>query len=92
MGGSQLRQDVNDAVDQGALIILIDCKAIAFMDSSGLGTLVIALKKIREINGRFALCSINDQVKMLLNLTNMDSIFEIYTSQDEFRQAVLMPQ
>ena len=42
--GHELRLEINDAVNAGTDIVLIDLKNIKFMDSSGLGALVSAKK------------------------------------------------
>ncbi|MBW4488129.1 MAG: STAS domain-containing protein [Trichocoleus desertorum ATA4-8-CV12] len=88
---NHLRQEINDAVTAGTDIVLIDLENVTFMDSSGLGALVIALKTIRTAGGKLFLCSINDQVKMLFQLTSMDRVFEVFPSRAEFNQAVLLP-
>lgn len=88
---NHLRQEVNDAVTASTDIVLIDLEGVTFMDSSGLGALVIALKTVRTAGGKLFLCSINDQVKMLFQLTSMDRVFEIFSSRAEFEQAILSP-
>ncbi|MFN5924751.1 MAG: STAS domain-containing protein, partial [Pseudanabaena sp.] len=59
-----------------------------FMDSSGLGALVSALKLIRNSNGEMVICAANDQVKMLFELTSMNKIFKIYPTIDEFNATI----
>lgn len=80
ISGKHLRQAVTDLVDAGAPTILLNCQEVIFMDSSGLGALVMSLKKVREAGGKLLLCSINDQVRLLLEVTGMDSVFEILAS------------
>lgn len=89
MNGNHLRREVIDAVEAKAKTILIDCKDVEFMDSSGLSTLVMALKVVREVHGKLFLCSINDQLRMLLELTSMDSVFNVFSNQEEFNQVML---
>lgn len=78
------RQSVEDLLESGAEVILVDLKDITFIDSSGLGTLVVLLKKVRGLNRTFCLCSMNDQVKMLFELTSMDRVFEVYEDRQAF--------
>ncbi|HEY9629458.1 MAG TPA: STAS domain-containing protein [Coleofasciculaceae cyanobacterium] len=80
----QFRSQVSEAVDAGSKIILVDLKDVTFMDSSGLAALVLALKTVRSVNGKFCVCSVNDQVKMLFELTSMTRVFEIFESPEEF--------
>lgn len=88
ISGNQLRRDVSDAVASGAKTILIDCEKATFMDSSGLGALVMILKTVREAGGRVALCSIIDQIEMILQLTSMETLFEIFPNREAFEQTV----
>ncbi|GAB4380499.1 MAG: STAS domain-containing protein [Elainellaceae cyanobacterium] len=92
INGNQLRREVSDAIDAGSHMILIDCETTTFMDSSGLGALVMCLKKVREVNGRLCLCSVNAQIKMLLELTNMDNVFQILQNREEFEYGIGQPQ
>lgn len=85
----QLHQQVDAAVDAGASIILVDLQEVSFMDSSGLGALVIALKKVRAIGKKLCICSISEQLRILFELTSMDRIFEIYENQDDFQATLL---
>jgi anti-sigma B factor antagonist len=80
----QFRRDVLQLVDKGVKTILIDFKDVTFMDSSGLGALVLALKTVRAADGQLVICSINEQIKILFELTSMDRVFEIFSSQEEF--------
>lgn len=56
------------------------------MDSSGLGTLVLSLKTVRNAGIKMFLCSINEQIKMLFELTSMDRVFEIFDNREEFEK------
>lgn len=84
--GNRLRRDVNDAIESGAATVLIDCQGIVFMDSSGLSALIMTLKSVREAGKKLSLCSIKDQPQMLFNLMGMESVFEIFPTQDEFNR------
>ena len=82
--GTQLRREVTSLIESGVRNILIDCAKIKFIDSSGLGALVTIMKSTKQVNGKFAICSINDQVKILLELTNMNKVLNIVHNQDSF--------
>lgn len=84
---SQFRQSLDEAV-KTASTVLVDLKDVSFMDSSGLGVLVSALKTSRSIGKRLCICSINAQVRILFELTSMDQIFEIFQNQEEFYNTV----
>ena len=85
---TEFRQEINALVESNVDILLIDFKDVTFMDSSGLGALVLALKSVRSAGGKMYICSINEQIKMLFELTSMDRVFEIYPTQAEFEEAI----
>jgi anti-anti-sigma factor len=85
----EFRQMVDEMLTAGVNVILIDLKDITFIDSSGLGTLVVILKQVRGLERKLYICSINDQVRMLFELTSMDRVFEVYEDRAAFERAVL---
>ena len=86
---AHFRQEVIELVESGADIILIDFQEVTFMDSSGLGALVLALKTVRAAGGKMFICSVNEQIQMLFELTSMDRVFDIFPTQEDFESEVL---
>lgn len=87
--GNQLRREVSNILDSGIEILLIDMKEVKFIDSSGLGSLVSAMQLVRNANAKLFVCSINDQVRMLFELTKMDRVFQVFVDQDDFYRQFL---
>jgi len=79
---SDFRDNINRSIENGVQIILVDFTNVTFMDSSGLGTLVLSLKTVRSAGIKMFLCSINEQVRMLFELTSMDSVFDIFDNRE----------
>ncbi|WP_017295028.1 STAS domain-containing protein [Geminocystis herdmanii] len=88
---TQFRQQISELISQGVNVVLIDLKKVTFMDSSGLGALVLILKMIRNASGRLFLMSLNDQVKMLFDLTNMGNLFEVIEDKSELEERLKNP-
>jgi anti-sigma B factor antagonist len=86
---NELRREIGDFVSAGIKYILIDCQNVEFMDSSGLGGLVMTLKMVRKQDAKLALCSLNEQLRMLLELTSMDSVFDVFQNSAEFDQTLV---
>ncbi|MEE3715883.1 STAS domain-containing protein [Tumidithrix elongata RA019] len=76
-GGNQIRRKVVDLLEAGAETLLIDLKNITFMDSSGLGAMVATLQTVRKREANLFLCSLNDQVQIIMEMTKMDKVFTI---------------
>ncbi len=82
------RDQVDLALQKGAKTLLIDLKQVTFVDSSGLGVLVACLKNARAADCRMYICSINDQIRMLFELTSMDRVFEVFVDRAAFETAI----
>jgi len=87
-GGSELRREVADLLEAGIEVILLDLASITFMDSSGLGALVAILQRVRTKNAKLYLCSLNDQLQIIMELTKMDKVFDIYPDRSAFDLAM----
>ncbi|MCS6960174.1 MAG: STAS domain-containing protein [Pseudanabaenaceae cyanobacterium SKYGB_i_bin29] len=83
---AKFRLDISGAVALKPKAILIDLKDVTFMDSSGLGALVSALKTARSSQCDLYICSLSEQVQMLFNLTSMSKIFKIYPDRESCLQ------
>jgi anti-anti-sigma factor len=88
-GGGQIRQDVSDRLEAGVETILIDLANVSFMDSSGLGAMVVTLQRVRSKGAKLYLCSLNDQIKIILELTKMDKVFDILPDRASFDAAIV---
>ena len=88
LNANQLRRDISDLVENGANIVLVDFQDITFMNSAGLGALVSILKKVRSLGAELFICSLNEQVKMIFEMTKMDLIFKPFANRNEVEQAV----
>jgi anti-sigma B factor antagonist len=82
------QDQINQSIDSGVHTILVDFTKVTFMDSSGLGALVKVFKLLKAAEVELFLCSINDQVKMLFELTSMDKYFAILENREEFNQQI----
>ncbi|HEV8255057.1 MAG TPA: STAS domain-containing protein [Vicinamibacteria bacterium] len=72
-------------LEDGRLHLLIDLQGLKFLDSSGLGALVRALTGSQKEGGQTKLVHVGPQVRKLLQMTKLDSVFEIH---DDLERAV----
>jgi anti-anti-sigma factor len=73
---NELRHQVSELLASGHNLVMLDLADVNFIDSSGLGALIIALKMLRTAGGDLYLCSIAEPVRNLLSITRMDRLFE----------------
>lgn len=79
----QIRRAVVDTISAESPQVVVNLHNLHFVDSSGLAVLVQGLKRAREHNGNFCLCSLQPPVRMILELTRFDKVFDIFLSEDD---------
>ena len=79
---------INNILESGVTYLLVDMQEVLFMDSSGLGALVVAHNRVQKAGGKLILCSLNGQVKMLFKSAGMEKMFEVYSDKKAFEQAL----
>lgn len=62
--------------------IVVDLSDVRFIDSTALATLVQGIKRARQNQGDIRLSGLNQPVRMVLELTRLDKVFEIYATKE----------
>ena len=81
--GRVLSEQMAEIVPQPNQLWVIDLVKVDFMDSSGLVGLVKGLKAARQSGCRLVLCNVHAPVRLILELTHLDSVFEIFNSYED---------
>jgi anti-sigma B factor antagonist len=68
------------AIDSGTSSVVIDLTDVSFMDSSGLGVIVRALKRCREAENDLDLVITNERVLKVFGITGLDQVIPIHAS------------
>ncbi len=87
-GGRVLSEQMTKIVPQPNQLWVIDLVKVDFMDSSGLVALVKGLKAARQSGCRLVLCNVHAPVRLILELTHLDSVFEIFSSYEEILDTI----
>lgn len=64
--------------------VVIDMSQVDLIDSSGVMAIAHALELARNANKQFCLCSVSRAVYMVLELTQLDSVLEIFENPSAF--------
>ena len=78
-----LKLAIGEAIDRGARSLLVDLSRATFIDSTTLGVLMGAVKRLRPAGGELAIACRDPNVRKIFAITLLDRIFAIYDSPDE---------
>ena len=63
--------------------IIVNLQGVSFMDSTGLGTLVGGLKRVKEHEGVLSLVCSSRPVLRVLSITGLNNVFPIHESVEQ---------
>ena len=82
-GDVALRDTVDETMSAGSNNILVDFHRVSRMDSSGIAELVAAFKRVTESGGQMKLLRLPSNIRDVLNITQIDQVFDIFDDEDE---------
>ncbi|MEA5553483.1 STAS domain-containing protein [Anabaena cylindrica UHCC 0172] len=86
--GTDLSEQMAGVTPLPEQLWVIDLSEVDFMDSSGLVPLVQGLKAVRQSGCRLVLCNVKAPVRLILELTKLDSVFEIVNNYEDIFSSV----
>lgn len=80
---STVRGTLVKLITDGASRVVVDLTDATFMDSAGLGALVMAHKRARVLRGRFAIVAAAGPVRRIIDLTGLIHVLKVCDSRAE---------
>jgi anti-sigma B factor antagonist len=80
-GSKRLRDKLGELVASGTKKILLNMKEVGFVDSSGIGEMVRGHVQLSKIGGQLKLVNLSKHVTMLLQVTSLNKVFEIFDNE-----------
>lgn len=65
------------------VIVVLDMADLAFIDSAGLGTLIGAQRRLRELKSELRLTRVPSHVEKILHITALDQALPIHSVEDD---------
>jgi len=79
----ELKQQLLDAIGNGAKDVIVDFTRTTFIDSTTLGVLVGGVKRLRPNGGRLSIVCSDRNITKIFEITGLDRVFTIYPTRDE---------
>lgn len=74
----EFEEVVVDLVDDGVRFLVIDLEHVSRLDSSGVGSLVSALRNCRDQGGDARLAGPSDHLRKIIEMMGLMQVFEIF--------------
>ena len=76
----KFRERLIELVTEGKHQIIVDLEGVDFLDSTGLGVLVGALKRVRTQDGELALVCTQPRILKVFEITGLTKVFPMHRS------------
>lgn len=82
----RLKEALVNAIEGGCINVVVDLEKVGFIDSSGLGVLVSALRRARERSGSVRIVCTRESILKIFRITGLDKVFPIFADVAEARK------
>jgi anti-sigma B factor antagonist len=79
----ELKQKLTDAIEGGKSRIVVDLTETSFLDSTALGVLIGAVKRLRSRDGALVIVNVDQNIAKTFEITGLDQIFTIVGTRDD---------
>jgi anti-sigma B factor antagonist len=79
----ELKSAIGEALESGHTRIVVDLTETTFLDSTALGVLIGAVKRLRSRDGVLTIVNTDPNIAKTFEITGLDQIFTIRPSRDE---------
>ena len=79
----ELRLRLAGLVDAGKSRLVLDLAAVMYIDSSGLGALVAAMKHARAAGGDINVCMLENDVRGLFEMTRLNKVMAVHATRQD---------
>ena len=84
----ELKAVLSEAVEAGRTRIVVDLTETTFLDSTALGVLIGAVKRLRSRDGVLTIVNTDANIAKTFEITGLDQIFTIRATRDEAIRAL----
>ena len=78
----ELKKTLQEAIEGGATRVVVDLSETTFLDSTALGVLIGAIKRLRSRDGALTIVNTESTIAKTFEITGLDQIFTITDTRE----------
>ncbi|MDP9126772.1 MAG: STAS domain-containing protein [Pseudomonadota bacterium] len=79
----QVEEDVLLCIQSGAREMILDCTRLNYITGAGMRAILVMARAMQAVEGHFAVCGLQPQVKAMLAACGYDRVVSMYETRDE---------
>lgn len=81
--GPVFKEAINSVIASGQKDLILNMEGVTYMDSSGFGTLLSAVKRLKPEGGSINLVACSSSIERMLTITRLNTVFGLYETLEE---------
>ena len=78
-----VKRMLTELIAKGQSKLVMDLTGVSYVDSSGLGALVAAMKQARAVGGNLKLCGLQDDVRSIFEMARLIKVMAVHSDRQE---------
>ncbi len=78
----RFREGLVSRIDENTKHVILNLAEVSYINSSGLGALVAAYKRVKACDGTLRLCRVRGSIAAVMSLIRLDKIVAIYDTEE----------
>jgi anti-anti-sigma factor len=83
-----IKKIFDDTVDSGINSVAIDMGELNYIDSSGIGSFIGLMTKLKGLGGSVVLLNMKPDIERIFAMTKLLAFFKVFKTEEEFLQSI----
>lgn len=79
----QMRKAFTELIDRKTSKVVVDFSKVAYIDSSGLATLIEMMQRLKKNQGQMHLVQMSPKIRSIFEITRLDKLFSILATPED---------
>ena len=84
----QIHERIMDEIEGGKDKVVVNFSEVSYISSAGLRVLIYASKALAKKQGSFSICSVNENIEKIFQVSGLAGLFDIHKDLESCLQAM----
>tara|TARA_B100000809_G_C15140488_1_gene533002 strand:- start:7987 stop:8322 length:336 start_codon:yes stop_codon:yes gene_type:complete len=80
---TDVKDELKSLINEKSAQVVLNLKGVNFIDSSGFGAIISALKNAKRAGGNMKICNVSENAQELFRLMSLDNVFEFFVTEEK---------
>ncbi|MBU1077517.1 MAG: STAS domain-containing protein [Spirochaetes bacterium] len=87
-----IKKVFEDELKKSVVHIAIDMRELNYIDSSGIGSFIGLMTRLKALGGQVVLVNMRDDIERIFSMTKLLAFFKVFKTEEEFYNSLSTPE